>query len=77
MAEKQLGLREQVKKGKITSEEALSQIRSSEHQGKTIVEWLQSRIHRGVKVEAPKSPVPVPAKVVPKLQEQPGKRFRK
>lgn len=77
MTEKQLGLREKVKKGKITSEEALSQIRSSEYQGQSIVEWLQFRIHRGVKVEAPKLPAPVPAKVAPKPQEQQGKRFRK
>ena len=62
MAEKSVGLRQQVKKGAITAENALDKILMSEFRNPTIVAWLQSRIRRGVRVEPPKAPEPAPPK---------------
>jgi hypothetical protein len=60
MAGKQSGLRQQVKVGTVSAEEALTKILSAEFQNPTIVAWLQSRIRRGVKPTPPKAPEPPP-----------------
>jgi len=67
MAEKQVGLREQVKKGLLTADAALLKVFESPFQNPSIVSWLQSRIRRGVKVEPPKAPEPAPAKKAEKF----------
>ena len=52
---KQVGLREQVKKGALSASEALGKVLSSVHPSQDMVGWLQRRIARGLdKVEPPK-----------------------
>jgi hypothetical protein len=65
VANKQAGLRQQVKSGALPVEEALAKVLSAEFQNPTIVAWLRSRIHRGVKPTPPKAPVPPPVEQKP------------
>ncbi len=77
MAEKAVGIRQQVKKGTLTSENALSKIMSAEFRNPSIVGWLQSRIRRGVKVEPPKAQEPPPQKTPEPAPTKSPERRRK
>lgn len=72
VAKKQAGLRQQVKTGEVSVEDALSSILKAEFQNPSIVAWLQSRIRRGVKPTPPKAPEPPPVET-PKAEKFPSK----
>ena len=53
---KEIGLRQKVKSGAMTAHAAFAQVMNFEFKSRTIVNWLASRIKRGVVVTLPVPP---------------------